>query len=239
MVLFDSLIREVIQLFEAQTIRELSLTDHLISDAGKNNMVFADEKAFELGGDKNKSLSFDLPTSNSKLIDKDQIILIGKDLNEMREDNDFIRVALLEVEDEEIMGNDLYKRLENIKFTKYRVSPKGYMLRTSTHNKEKVRVSKECAKESFSKIGSAYIKAYKMIPSVKKVKLFFITGNSSLYGPLTEIVNRKDNIVDTIDHILKGMVLNDCNACSAKEICDEVEGLRQLHQNQTRDEKES
>ena len=106
------------------------------------------------------------------------------------------------------------------------------MLRTTSGNKEKVRVSKELVndKTSFSKIGSAYIKAYKQIPSVINVKEIFITDDS-LYEELIKICNKKNQIQDALDHILKGMVLNDCNACSVKELCDEVEGMRQIHQN--------
>ena len=233
MTLFDSLIKEVNELLKTKEYRVLPLTEELLEDVGKNNMVFSDEMAYELGGDNKNSLSFELSTSNSSLLNDDEIILFGDDLYEIKENREFIRITLLNVEDEKLSGEQLYSRLETIKFTKYRVSPKGYMLRTSSSNKEKVRISKNCAKCSFSNIGSAYIKAYKLIPAVKSVKILFITGESGLYEPLKQLAIRKNEITDTIDHILKGMILNDCGSCSAKEICDEVEGLRQLHQRET------
>lgn len=107
------------------------------------------------------------------------------------------------------------------------------MLRTTTGNKEKVRVSKELVKNrvSFSNIGSAYIKAYHQIPSVINVLEIFITGEHEILDELVKISKRKNEIQDALDHILKGMVLNDCNACSVKELCDEVEGMREIHQN--------
>ena len=40
---------------------------------------------------------------------------------------------------------------------------------------------------------------------------------------------RKTRITEAVDHILKGMVLNDCNSCSVKELCDQVEGMRAIH----------
>lgn len=228
MVLFDNEIKEVLALLK--DYKNLDLTEDLLEDVGKNNMIFSDETAYELGGGINKSLSFELVSSS--LIDNDEILLIGKDLYEINKDTPFIRISLVKVIDEDKKGDKLYDQLEKIKFSKYRVSPKGYMLRTTSGNKEKVRVSKELVndKTSFSKIGSAYIKAYKQIPSVINVKEIFITDNS-LYEELIKICNKKNQIQDALDHILKGMVLNDCNACSVKELCDEVEGMRQIHQN--------
>lgn len=231
MDLFDSLIKETLPIINNSKV--LPLTEELLEDVGKNNMVFRDEMAYELGGEFKKSLSFELITSNEDLIDKDEILLIGNDLNEIKTDTDFIRLTLIKVSNEDITGNELFERLEKIRFTKYRVSPSGYMLRTAKDNQEKVRLSKDTAHSSFSKIGSAYIKAYKQIPYVKSVKEIFITGEFKEYESLKKLAERSNNIIDTIDHILKGMTLNDCNSCSVKSLCDEVEGLRELHQKES------
>ncbi len=225
MNLFDDEIKEVYALLTDK--KELPITDDLLEDVGSNNMIFKDECAFELG--EKKSLSFDLSSSDQHIEDK--IYLIGNDLQQIKENDDFIRITLVGVKEETLNGNALYNRLEQIKLTKYRVSPKGYMLRTSTGNKEKVRVSKELSKcGSFSQIGSAYIKAYHKLAYVQNVTTIFITGDSKLYEPLLKIANKKTEITDTIDHILKGFMINDCNACSAKDLCEEVEGLREIHQ---------
>lgn len=231
MVLFDSEIKEVLNLLNNQEIKELDITDNLLEDVGKNNMVFSNESAFELGSDEN-SISFDLSTSNSSLVSEDKLLLIGDDLNEIKTNQKFSRITLVKVDDDEIKGDELYDRLEKIKFTKYRVSPKGYMLRTASGNKERIRVSKEISNNtSFSTIGSAYLKAYKQIPFVKNVTIIFITGDHDIYKKLKEIGIRKTNITEAIDHILKGMVANDCGSCSVKELCDQVEGMREIHQN--------
>ncbi len=229
MVLFDTEIKEVLALLK--DYKELKITDDLLEDLGKNNMIFQNETAYELGGGLNRSLSFEL--TSSSFVDKDQILLIGKDLYELDKDTAFTRITILKTEDTEKKSDKLYDQLERIKYTKYRVSPKGYMLRTTTRNKEKVRVSKELVKNnvSFSNIGSAYIKAYHQIPSVINVLEIFITGEHEILDELIRISKRKNEIQDALDHILKGMVLNDCNACSVKELCDEVEGMREIHQN--------
>lgn len=229
MVLFDTEIKEVLSLLKGY--KELDITDDLLEDLGKNNMIFQSETAFELGGGINRSLSFEL--ASSSFVDRDRILLIGKDLYELDKDTAFARITILNTEDTEKKSDKLYDQLERIKYTKYRVSPKGYMLRTTTGNKEKVRVSKELVnnKISFSNIGSAYIKAYHQIPSINNVMEIFITEDNEMFDELIRISRRKNEIQDALDHILKGMVLNDCNACSVKELCDEVEGMREIHQN--------
>ena len=270
MNLFNDEIKEVYELLNSLEKKELPITDQLLEDVGPNNMIFRDECAYELG-DK-KSLSFDL--SSSSIDVEDKIYLVGKDLSEIQGNEDFMRITLLQIKDEGsngggLTGDALYNRLEQIKLTKYRVSPKGYMLRTSTGNREKVRVSKDVArKSSFSQIGSAYMQAYKKLDYVEHVTILFIVGhagdsvgsagsnagesvgngaegnagngvgtgagvnagNSSLYDRLSKIASKKAEITDTIDHILKGFMINDCDSCSAKELCDEVEGLREIHQ---------
>ena len=262
MNLFNDEIKEVYELLNSLEKKELPITDQLLEDVGPNNMIFRDECAYELG-DK-KSLSFDL--SSSSIDVEDKIYLVGKDLSEIQGNEDFMRITLLQIKDEDsngggLTGDALYNRLEQIKLTKYRVSPKGYMLRTSTGNREKVRVSKDVArKSSFSQIGSAYMQAYKKLDYVEHVTILFVVGhagdsvgsagsnagsnagegvgngaegsagNSSLYDRLSKIASKKAEITDTIDHILKGFMINDCDSCSAKELCDEVEGLREIHQ---------
>ncbi len=274
MNLFNDEIKEVYELLNSLEKKELPITDQLLEDVGPNNMIFRDECAYELG-DK-KSLSFDL--SSSSIDVEDKIYLVGKDLSEIQGNEDFMRITLLQIKDEDsngggLTGDALYNRLEQIKLTKYRVSPKGYMLRTSTGNREKVRVSKDVARKgSFSQIGSAYMQAYMKLDYVEHVTILFVVGhagdsvgsagsnagesvgtgvgtgagnsagngvgtdagvnagNSSLYDTLSKIASRKAEITDTIDHILKGFMINDCDSCSAKELCDEVEGLREIHQ---------
>ncbi len=225
MVLFDNEIKELQLLLNNLDLKELSITDNLIENV-TNNMIFNSDCAFELG--KDKSLSFEL--SSSDIVIEEKLYLCGKNLNEINCDTDFIRITLLNVRDDKLGGNALYDRLEQIKLVKYKVSPKGYMLRTSVGNKEKVRVSKDLD-ASFSQIGSAYLKEYKKLSYVNNVTIIFIVGECVLYDKFVALANKKKEISDALDHILKGMVVSDCDACSVKELCDEVQELREIHKN--------
>ncbi len=230
MELFDTEITEVCKLIDDLPHKNLDIKPESLENT-KNNMVFSNESAYELGGGFHESLSFEL-ASSTLLNDNDELILIGKDLNEITSDTTFSRITLLKVKEEKLEGSAMYDRLEKIKLTKYRMSPNGYMLRTATSNKEKVRVSKEFKeKYTFSDVGSSYIHAYKMLPFVISVKEVFITGDYACFSRLKEIGKEKKEITDTLDHMLKGLVLNDCGSCSVKELCDKVEGLREIHKN--------
>ncbi len=230
MELFDTEITEVCKLIDDLPHKNLAIKPESLENT-KNNMVFSNESAYELGGGFHESLSYEL-ASSTLLDDNDELILIGKDLNEITSDTTFSRITLLKVKEEKLEGSAMYDRLEKIKLTKYRMSPNGYMLRTATSNKEKVRVSKEFKeKYTFSDVGSSYIHAYKMLPFVISVKEVFIIGDYACFSRLKEIGKEKKEITDTLDHMLKGLVLNDCGSCSVKELCDKVEGLREIHKN--------
>ena len=226
MVLFDDEIKKVYDLLKQLQLKQLDITSNLIEDVGSDNMIFKSDCAYELG--ENNSLSFELSTSDIAIEDK--IYLCGKDINEIDVNEDFIRITLLNVRDDKLNGNALYDRLEQIKLVKYKVSPKGYMLRTSVGGKERIRVSKEL-KASFSQIGSAYLKEYKKLNYVNNVTIIFIVGKCDLFNEFVKLANKKKEISDTIDHILKGLMANDCDACAVKDLCDEVEGLREIHKN--------
>ena len=224
MALFDDEVKKALELFNKLDLKELDITNDLIEDVGSDNMIFKSDCAYELG--ENNSLSFELSTSDIAIEDK--IYLCGKDLNEIDTNEDFMRIILLSVRDDKLSGNALYDRLEQIKLVKYKVSPKGYMLRSSVGGKERVRVSKEL-NASFSQIGSAYLKEYKKLNYVNNVTIIFIVGKCDLSNEFVKLANKKKEISDTIDHILKGLMVNDCDACSVKDLCDEVEGLREIH----------
>ena len=224
MVLFDDEIKKVYDLLKQLQLKQLDITNNLIEDVGSDNMIFKSDCAYELG--ETNSLSFELSTSDIDI--QDNIYLCGKDLNEIDANEDFIRITLLNVRDDKLTSNALYDRLEQIKLVKYKVSPKGYMLRTSVGGKERVRVSKELT-ASFSQIGSAYLKEYKKLNYVNNVTIIFIVGKCDLSNEFVKLANKKKEISDTIDHILKGLMVNDCDACSVKDLCDEVEGLREIH----------
>ena len=72
------------------------------------------------------------------------------------------------------------------------------------------------------------LEAFHSNPKIEAVKLVFITDPDFNYAALEKEIKLSEGITKTIDHILKNATM-DCGSCSLQEICDEVEGLKELH----------
>ncbi|MCR4673408.1 MAG: carbon monoxide dehydrogenase, partial [Lachnospiraceae bacterium] len=209
-------------------------------DAGKNNMILRSDMAYELGGASNKmyALGSTVITGTKSLVPQDEVILVGKDIPEISQDTSYARLTVVYV-DEEAMGEGdaLYSAIRNIEYVRYQISPKGFMMRVSTtHNRESVRVSKEAIAEglTFSNIGKAFVDHLHKNPKVKSVRVYFITDAEFNFESLEKEVLKAEAITKTIDHVFKDMSM-DCNVCNLKQVCDEVEGLRELHFKQAKE----
>ncbi len=203
-------------------------------DAGKNNMILRADMAYELGGSEKSiyALGSTVITADEALVPKDEIVLVGKDLQEISGDTSYARLTVVLV-DEEAMGEGdaLYNAIRNIEYVRYQISPKGFMMRVSTsHHRESVRVSKDALTEgmTFAAVGKTFINHLKKNPKVKAVKVYFITEKDFDYKGLEKDVLQAEAITKAIDHVFKDMS-TDCNTCNLKQICDEVEGMRELH----------
>lgn len=192
-------------------------------DAGRNEIVMQRDAAFELQG-----TGFELFTSE-KLGD-DGVVVIGKDLKDLKDKSPFARVSLIELDDisDEQTAHDTVRKIEYIK---YHYFPKGYMVRTNSLSfAENVRVSKKAIKDgiSFEKVGSLLISKYRENSAVKAVKVFFITDKTVDYSKVQGLSEKSREITEALDHVIRDLNL-DCNTCKLKAICDEVEGMKELH----------
>ena len=231
MKLYNSLIDEVNQILSENKSRELAtLHDPCWEMLAKNELILAKQSAFELGADGMPSTSTSLVTTEAGVIEKDEITLIGADLCDIKADSPFARIMLIHIDD---VGEDsvAYKAVRDMEYVKYDVIPRGYMQRTSFMEfREQVRVSKDAVNGgiSFSNIGSAYIAKLKENSKVKHVHIIFITDAISRFDDLRRIAVKVDGVTKTLNHVLTEMDF-DCKTCALKSICDEVEGLRELH----------
>lgn len=192
-------------------------------DIGRNEIVMQKDSAFELQG-----TGFELFTSDK--LNGDETVLIGPDLKNIKDNVSFARVSLIELEEttDEQKAHDVIRKIEYIK---YHYFPKGYMVRTnSMSSAENVRVSKKALKKgiSFEQIGNMLISKYKENANVKAVKVFFITDSTVNFDTLKNIAEKNSNIIEALDHVIRDLNL-DCNTCKLKVICDEVEGMKELH----------
>lgn len=221
MKFFDSLISEtesIISSFQKKTFPACAPW----CDAGQNQMIMRRDTAFELDG-----TGFNLITSGET---DDGIVVIGDDLSEIRGDRRFARIAVVRIDDVED-EQKAYNLIKKIDYVKYHSFPDGYMMRsTSRSHKESVRVSDKAVKSgiSFQKIGSLLIEKYKEIPAVKSVKMIFVTLPEADYSAVEKLAEKNYAIAETLNHIMNSVKF-DCDTCNLKAICDEVEGMKELH----------
>lgn len=206
-------------------------------DLGENEVVLKKEAAYELGADQLGAVHFLSVTTDNTMIQEDQILLFGKDLKEIKQDTAYARIALLELKEVSDDEDRAYKEIRELEFAKYHIFPEGYMMRiSSSTGREQVRIRRVSLQRgmSFEHIGTSFIKEYKKNPNIHHMKLIFVT-EEDLVKKLEPLAEKNRQITEALCHILDGLP-TDCGACSMKPICDEVEGMREMHFKREEDE---
>ena len=235
MELYNELIRETEGLLEGKPFRRWDYEAGMSwPDTGESELVLMRDAAYELGGGGKQAVHFTCVTTSPVLVERDEILLWGPDLRELRGDAPYARIALLRVGDIESDDGDdtvAYNAIKDMEFVRYHVFPRGYMLRFSAESgREQVRVSKTALQDgiSFQKVGCDFIRCYRKNPNVLAVKLIFITAPDGPYRAVADCGRRSTESARTLCTILDGLPM-DCSACHLKPVCDEVEGMRELH----------
>ena len=235
MELYNELIRETEGLLRGRPLRSWDYeASRAWPDAGASELVLGRDAAFELGGGGQPAAQFTAVTTSPSLVERDQVLLWGPDLPQLRGDSPYARIALLRVGDIESDDGDdtvAYNAIKDMEFVRYHVFPKGYMLRFSAESgREQVRLSKRALRDgiSFRQVGYDFICRYRENSNVLAVKLIFITAPEGPYEALAACGRRSTEITRTLCTILDGLPM-DCSACHLKPVCDEVEGMRELH----------
>jgi hypothetical protein len=155
--------------------------------------------------------------------------LVGQELKDLHANGPYAKLVFVQLaKDFPFEEEKAYSLLREIKFTEYHLSPEGAMFSQAPFEKRETLVLKEGAELSFESIGNDAIAAYKQNPNVVAVAVVFIVDPSFDYLTLKKEADLSDKTLEALDHILHGIKM-DCSTCKEKAICDEVEGLRQLH----------
>ena len=232
MKLYDDVIKEVLSSLEGAPLQALNLADANWEDVGDHNLILRADMAYELGGGTHPAVSAMAVTADETFVGEDEVYLLGPDLSEITEDRPYARIALVRVDADGLGdGNALYNAIRKIEYVRYHINPRGYMTRISASNgREPVRVSREALQDGlgFARVGKLFLEKYHENPNIKAVKLIFITDPEFDYKGLAAQAATMEGITGTIDHIFKNVMM-DCKSCSLQKVCDEVEGLRELH----------
>lgn len=232
MNLYDTLIQESLEMVREAGFCSLPLSDDLPlwETEEEQRLIFQKDMAYELGGGGLPAVSGLAFTSQPA--GSDEILLCGPDLPRLQADSSYARLTLVHMDDGDWQdGQRAYQILRRIEYTRYHVYPRGFMMRISTSaGREPVRVSREALRDGldFTRVGQLFLRAYHQHPEVQAVKLLFITTPDFPYERLAEKASKMEAVTGSLDKIFNNLVM-DCRSCSLKPICDEVEGLRELH----------
>ncbi|MCR4610333.1 MAG: carbon monoxide dehydrogenase [Lachnospiraceae bacterium] len=229
MNLYDSIIKTVHE--ETKKAGVIDITDNAKKAwpvTEHSELVMRWESAFELGGGTTPSTNYTL-VSTEDVAEDDGIFLVGPDIPDIKSDCAFARIVIIKTE-EIGESEEAYNAIRNMEFARYHVFPKGYMVRVSSQsNQEQVRIGQDAIKKgiNFSAVGKAYLEKYKAIEHVQNVQVIFIT-KKDVVESLGKYAKKADDITRSLTHIYDGLA-TDCGHCDFKPVCDEVEGMREMH----------
>lgn len=231
MKLYDETIRKVRALLSSEK-QQLPHDDTAWPSVSDRSMILRSDMAYELGGGSLPALGVTLVTASGKLVPGDGVYLTGPDLPEITGDVPFARIALVRVGEDTLgEGKKLYRAIRSLEYTRYHFYPEGFMLRvSSSKRRESVRIGKEALKKGldFAKTGSQMIAAFHVHPEVEAVEIHYVTAEKFPYQELEALGREGERITETLDHMMQNLSM-DCGACGLKQVCDEVEGLREIH----------
>ena len=198
MELYNSLIKDTLAFLEKGQPRVWDYSERdCWTDIGSSELVMQRDAAFELGVSSKGSANYVLFSSNPEFVNRDQVLLYGQDLREIKGDVDFARIVLLRVGILDDDDEHVYRILKDIEFAKYHVYPEGYMVRMSPENyREQVRVSKQAIKRgiSFRSIGNSYIREYKKDVNVLNASVIFLTAPGFDYAGMKATAKKASDI---------------------------------------------
>jgi len=219
-------------LLEGLPFQNLVVPKTVWPDDGNNGIVLRTDMAYELGGGTMAAIAGQTITQRLDLVEQDEILLYGKDLPEIMKDTPYARIALLRVKQEAFLEEDkLYATIRQMEYTRYHINPHGFMTRISASNqREPARVSRTAIEQGldFAKVGGLYMEQYHRHSLIDAVKVIFITIPDFDYEGLKQQIQKTEKITQALDHMLKDFKM-DCASCNLKAVCDEVEGMRELH----------
>ena len=129
MMLYDQVTEEIRSLLPAAPNSKAVYRPELCAPEGdKNAILFGSETAYELGGGGKSAVSCvlfgNVPSG------RDEVLVYGKDLSELKEDAPFAHVTLIQLKDSDETALR-YERLKEIGFSLCRLYPRGFHIRVS------------------------------------------------------------------------------------------------------------
>lgn len=207
-----------------------SFDEHCSWPRTDRQVILTMDTAIELGHPQTESLAFLMWTETRKTINQ-QITIIGPDINEVSADKmSFGKIVL--ISGHGFTEENAYQRYQEMDAVRFKLNLDGYMLRAiPQEGKEWSRVSKHALKKDFSLkiLGNELIRELQSLEYVDAAEIIFITSSPAdverfkpLGGKVTKVCQAMNKMFDNLEY--------DCSSCSFADVCDEIDGLKTMHQ---------
>ncbi len=224
MKLYNNLINEIKDCLQNSKVLSSGKS---LNVSNKNSVIFLSDSAFELGGNSKPCVS-SLAVSSDKVF-SNSVHLLGDDLNQIETDSPFSKFVFIQIENFE-NEQETFNKIKELEALRYHLSVDGFMTRASALNmREQIRVSKKAIKSgvTFADYGQTLLREFLKFDYVKSAEIYFVT-NFDEFEKLDSVAKKINQTTSALNHIFDN-VMFDCSSCNLKEICDEVDGLKELH----------
>ena len=231
MKLYDDIISRVLGILPPEAGRALTPGTPW-PEADDHEMILRQDMAYELGSGRLPAIGMTVLTDREDLVPQGGSLLYGQDLDAIHADRAYARIAVVRVRADAMgEGDALYNAIRTLSRARYHSYPKGFMMRVSSvKQRESVRVGRAAIRDGlrFAAVGESLSRQLLKSPFVEAVRILYVTDPGADYTALEHLAAEAEAVTGAIDHIFKNLTM-DCHTCSLQKVCDEVEGLRELH----------
>ncbi len=227
MKIFDEHIKQTLDILESYEKKPLVKQGACLGLTKKSIFMMEKDLAVELGGYPKESINLIVGTSDMDF--EEGVFIIGDANLNSSSHMSFGKVVFLQTED--VPDDKLYDFTQETLLKDASLRFEDVMLRTSpAHYYTNLRISKKAMQNGFDfdKMASTIQVEFESISSVKKAQVVLIAGDSPLYKQLLPVAESVKEVTVALNHIFDGIDM-DCGSCAWSDLCDEVEGLRELH----------
>lgn len=203
-----------------------------------SDLILKGDTAIELGHPSTKSTSYIMWTNMENMVSNNKITVIGPDLDEIKDDTmHYAKITLVKMK--EYDDDKAYEMFQEMEKLRLNINLEGYMIRSASQKtREWCRVSKNALKKGFSFqiLGSELIKSYKEKDFIEDVEIIFVVGEKTLIDSLSKTGEKVTQTIKALNTIFDDIEY-DCDACNFSGICDEIDGIKEIHGKKTQNKK--
>lgn len=203
--------------------------------AEKNPFIMGRDTAVELGGYPRESVNLIVSSSSAfpNLPEGTQILDFHHADACMNGPKCVSFGKIIFLKTEEIEDDQVYNFQQAVQLADLRLKLEGVMTRSSNRQYLlNLRIGKKAAEAGLDLDAMARTirNHFLQIPQVKEAAVILLAGESPLYKDMLPIAEKIKDVTVALNTMFD-VIDMDCGSCNLSQICDEVEGLRQLHRN--------